>query len=94
MHVAVGTDAGIAEEIPCSTDRVTALKDGVTLARAVFAQVAGRADTRQTGADDDDVNKFGVQGSSVRTSKSSGKKLVSSALFKNATPDEPPVPVC
>lgn len=94
MHVAVGTDAGIAEEIPCSANRVTALKDGVALARALLTQVAGRADARQARADDDDVNIFGVQGSSVRNSKSSGKKLVSSALFKNATPDEPPVPFC
>jgi hypothetical protein len=58
-HVAVGTDAGIAKQIPGAADAVAALQDDVALARALFLQVIARADAGEAGADDQDVEMFG-----------------------------------
>src|SRR6202048_3543545 len=54
-HVAVGADAGIAEQIPGAADAVAALEDHKTLARTFLLQVKTRADAGQPGADDQDV---------------------------------------
>src|SRR5947209_11527754 len=57
-HVAVGADAGIAEQIPGAADAVAALEDRKTLARAFLLQVKTRADAGQPGADDQHVEMF------------------------------------
>ena len=55
VHVGVGADAGIAEQVPGAADRLAAFEDGVALARAAVLQVPGGADARQAGADDQHV---------------------------------------
>ena len=57
-HVAVGADAGIAEQIPGAADAVAALEDDETLAGALLLQVIARADAGQPGADDQHVEMF------------------------------------
>ncbi len=57
-HVAVGADAGIAEQIPGAADAVAALEDGVTLAGTGVLQVIARANAGQPGADDQHVEMF------------------------------------
>ncbi len=57
-HVAVGADAGIAEQVPGAADAVAALEDGKALARTFVLQVISRADAGQPGADDQHVEMF------------------------------------
>src|ERR1700681_4957343 len=57
-HVAVGADAGIAEQIPSAADTVAALEDGVALAGTIALQVIARANAGQPGADDQYVEMF------------------------------------
>src|SRR6266700_5147313 len=57
-HVAVGANAGIAEQIPGAADAVAALEDRKTLARAFLLQVKTRPDTGQPRADDQHVEMF------------------------------------
>ena len=59
VHVAVGTDARIAEEVPGAADRVAALEDDVGLPGHLL-QVQAGADAGQARADDDHVEMFGV----------------------------------
>ena len=54
-HVAVGADAGIAEQIPGAADAVAALEDRKALARTFPLQVKARADPGQPRADDQHV---------------------------------------
>src|SRR5438477_6592377 len=54
-HVAVGADAGIAEEIPGAADRITALEDDEALAQTFRLQMIARSDAGEAGADDEDV---------------------------------------
>ena len=61
-HVAVGADAGIAKQIPGAADAVAALEDDVALAGAFLLQVKTRADAGQPGADDQDIDMFGLRG--------------------------------
>src|ERR1700722_10643996 len=57
-HVAVGADAGIAEQVPGAADGVAALENDVALAGALLLQVIARADAGQPGADDQHVEMF------------------------------------
>src|SRR5882724_1940520 len=61
-HVAVGADAGIAEQIPGAADAIAALEDRVALARAFRLQVIARADAGQPGADDQHIDMIGLRG--------------------------------
>src|ERR1700732_224565 len=61
-HVAVGTDARIAEQVPGAADAVAALEDDVALAGALLLQVKAGADAGQSGADDQDVEMFDLSG--------------------------------
>src|ERR1019366_2811708 len=61
-HVAVGADAGIAEQIPGAADAVAALVDGEGLAGTFLPQGITRADAGQSGADDQPVEMFGWHG--------------------------------
>src|SRR5258707_6165111 len=67
-HVAVGADAGIAEQIPGAADAVAALENDETLIRTVVLQVIARADAGQPGADDQHIDMF-VCGRSHRSLK-------------------------
>src|SRR5258708_16638578 len=57
-HVAIGADAGIAKQVPGAADAVAPFEDRVALARALLLQVIARADARQSGADNEDVEVF------------------------------------
>ena len=54
-HVGVRADAGIAEQVPGPADRLARLEDRDRGAGEGPAQVAGGADSRQAGAEDQDV---------------------------------------
>src|SRR4029077_5257607 len=56
VHVGVGADAGIAEEVPGAADRLARLEDRVALAGAVPLQMGTGADAGEAGADDQDVD--------------------------------------
>ena len=60
IHVAVGADAGIAEQIPGAADGVAAFEDRVALARTILLQVIARADARQARADDQYIDVGGA----------------------------------
>ena len=60
VHVGVGADAGIAEQIPGAADAIAAFENDKALARALLLQVIARADAGQAGADDQDVEMFGL----------------------------------
>ena len=62
IHVAVGANARIAEQVPRAADAVAALQDHVALAGAILLQVIARADAGQAGADDQDVEMFVLHG--------------------------------
>ena len=55
VHVAVGADARIAEQIPGAADALPAFQNGEGLAWAAPPQVAGRANAGQPGADDQHI---------------------------------------
>src|SRR5215475_8475132 len=58
-HVAIGADAGIAEQVPGAPDRVAPLEDDKALAGALRLQVIAGADAGHSGADDQDVEVLG-----------------------------------
>ena len=58
-HVGVRADARVAEEVPGAADGVAGLEDGKGLLGQLGAQVAGGADAREAGADDQDIDVFG-----------------------------------
>src|SRR5262249_9696374 len=58
-HVAVGTDAGIAKQIPGAANRLASFEDDKTLGRALRLQMIARADPGQAGADDQHVEVLG-----------------------------------
>src|ERR1700749_1996332 len=62
VHVGIGADAGIAEEVPSAADRLARLEDRVALAGAVALQVGAGADAGETGADDQDVDVLAGHG--------------------------------
>ena len=57
-HVAVGADAGIAEQVPGAADTVAAFEDDVALARALALKMIARANAGQAGTDDEHVEMF------------------------------------
>src|SRR5664279_2977295 len=61
-HVAVGADAGVAEQVPGAADAVAALENGKILAEALLLQVITRADAGQPSADDQHVEMFRCHG--------------------------------
>src|SRR5215471_11339163 len=61
-HVAVRADAGIAEQVPGASDAVPPLQDCKALGRAFLLQVIARRDAGETGADDQDVEMFSLEG--------------------------------
>src|SRR5690606_15676718 len=61
VHVGVGPDPWVAEQVPGATDRVARLENRVRLPGAALLQVVGGADTGEAGADDQDVSVFGLQ---------------------------------
>ena len=56
VHVGVGADPGIAEEVPGAADRLARLEDREALARATLLQVMGGADPGDPGADDKHID--------------------------------------
>ena len=56
VQVRVRADARVAEEIPRAGGRGAGLEDRVGLARVLLLEVAGAADARDAGADDEDVD--------------------------------------
>src|SRR6266403_880216 len=57
-HVAVGTDAGVTEQVPGTADGLAALKDDKAPAGAIVLQVIARADAGQSGADNQHIDMF------------------------------------
>ena len=55
VHVRVGADAGIAEEIPRAADGVAAFEDGVGAAGAASLKVIARRDAGEPGADHEHI---------------------------------------
>ena len=55
VHVAVGADAGVAEQVPRPADRLARLKDQHGAAGTFLLQVVRRPDAGEPRADDDDV---------------------------------------
>src|SRR5688572_5909107 len=64
-HVGIGTDAGIAKQIPRAAQVRAAFEDRVGPARAALLQVAAGADTGNSRADDQDVEVLGGHGAKV-----------------------------
>ena len=58
VHVRIGADAGIAEQVPRAADVGAAFQDRVGLARAALLQMTAGADAGNAGADDQDVDMF------------------------------------
>src|SRR5690606_954098 len=59
VHVGVGPDAGVAEQVPRAADGAPGLEDGVGGPRAAVLQVVGGADAGEPGPDDQDVEVLG-----------------------------------
>src|ERR1700761_4302771 len=58
VHVRVGADAGIAEQIPGAADGVAAFEDDVRLRRTFGLEMIAGRDAGQAGADDQHVEMF------------------------------------
>ena len=56
VHVRVGADAGIAEQVPRAAGDSARFQDDVRRARAIRLQVARNTDARQAGAYDEDIH--------------------------------------
>src|ERR1700761_3815038 len=59
---AVGADTRIAEQVPGAADLIAPLQDDVAGPRVALADAVGRAQAREAGADDDDVEVSAVLG--------------------------------
>src|ERR1700751_2833690 len=57
-HVAVGADAGIAEQVPGAADAVAAFENDKRLGRAIGLKMIPRADAGKARADDQHVEMF------------------------------------
>src|SRR6516225_9109116 len=73
VHVGVGADAGVAEEVPGAADRAASFEDNVALAGTLRLQAIAGSDAGEAGSDDDDVEVLGGHG---------GSKSVSSFEFQ------------
>ncbi len=71
-HVGVGTDAGVAEEVPGAADGGAGLEDGVGFAGAAGLQAVGGSDAREAGAHDDDVKVLDGHGGNLQEEVDSG----------------------
>src|SRR5690242_17431991 len=60
MHIGVGADARIAEQVPGAANRVPAFQDSIGLLRRARLQVIGRGDARYARSNDQDINVFGA----------------------------------
>jgi hypothetical protein len=60
MHVTIGTDARISEEVPGTANSFPAFQDGKCLSRALVLQVIGCAYARESGTNDDNVKMIHV----------------------------------
>src|SRR5581483_9284823 len=58
VHVRVGADAGIAEQIPGAADGMAAFEDDESLRRTFGLQMIAGGDAGQAGADDQHVEMF------------------------------------
>ena len=58
VHVRIGANAGIAEQIPRAADRVAAFEDRVALARAFRLQMVAGGDARESRADNKHIEMF------------------------------------
>src|SRR5688572_15522755 len=65
VHVGVGADAGIAEQVPGAAEVRAAFEDGVGPVRAALLQVAAGADAGNSGTDDEDVEVLSGHGAKV-----------------------------
>src|SRR5687768_136170 len=59
VHVRVGADAWIAEQIPGAADALATFEDGVAASRAVALQMIAGADAGQARADDQYIDMLG-----------------------------------
>ena len=58
VHVRIGADAGVAEQVPGAAEALAAFEDDEAAVGAALAQVHRRADARQAGADHQHVEVF------------------------------------
>src|SRR5579883_3495081 len=58
VHVGIGADAGIAEEVPGPAQRLARLEDHVAAVGTLGLQMIARGDARDARADDHDVDVF------------------------------------
>src|ERR1700754_4671725 len=66
-HVAVGADAGIAEQVPGAADAVAALENDITFAGTFLLKMITRADAGQSGADNQHVEMFWLHTAASQT---------------------------
>ena len=62
VHVGIRADAGITEQIPGAADGVAAFQDGIGFVRAILLQMNRRANARQAGANNQNVEISGTHG--------------------------------
>ena len=67
VHVGVGTDARVAEQVPGAAHGRALFQDGVALGRAAVLQVPGRAHAGDAGAHDDDVKVLSHESHAINT---------------------------
>ncbi len=79
VHVAVGPDARVTEQVPGAAHRIASLEDCVTLAGTFALQVARGTDTGQSRPDDDDIEILRTQRSPSSALSSSGSSAASNA---------------
>lgn len=58
VHVAVGADAGVAEQVPCAADPLAPVEHGEAQRRAQHLEVRGHRDAGNPGTDDQHVEGF------------------------------------
>src|SRR5262245_18444240 len=71
VHVRVGSDPRIAEQIPGATDGVPGFENRVLLARELSLEVMRHPDAGQTGTDDQHVHMVGHQITAIRAASPS-----------------------
>src|SRR5690348_8839300 len=84
MHIGVGADAWIAEQVPRAANRVPAFEDGVGLCRAARLQIIRRGDAGYPRSNDQDINVFGAVHHTLRPLQSgygSTRRRTTTALW-------------
>src|SRR5215469_14852770 len=69
VHVGVGADAGVAEEVPGAADRAASFEDNVGLAGTLRLQAIAGSDAGEAGSDDDNVEVLVGHGGSKSVSR-------------------------